>query len=444
MKKCARIATIPLLAALLAVTVAPGTGCAQQPPVSYGQDYRQQQSPSSFSQEELDQMLAPVALYPDSLLSQILMAATYPLEVVEAARWSRQNPQLQGSQAVSAADQFDWDPSVKSLTAFPQILSMMDGRLDWTRNLGDAFLDQQDQVMDTVQKLRRAAYDAGNLRTTDQLRVGFDGSAIGVDFADPQVVYVPYYDPTIVYGTWWWPAYPPVYWGPWRGYARAYLPGFYWGPAIQISVGFFFGAFDWHSHHVNIVNTPYYNNVFVRNRPGAPPPGAVTSWRHDPAHRMNVPYRSPAVRQQFSRVSQAPESRQQFRGYQPPSTAITNRPPAARETTAGRPQTPVAAPRPAAPAAAPPAAAEQRPSVFETIGQGSQARDYSARGRASYEQRAAPAGAPAARPPAAAPAPRAAAQGGTPAMRAPASAPAPRAAAQGGAPRPSGGASMRR
>src|SRR6185369_13968960 len=118
--------------------------------------------------EQLDQMLAPIALYPDSLLSQILMASTYPLEIVEATRWSKANPNLNGDDAVKAAEQNGWDPSVTSLVAFPQILTMMDERLSWTERLGDGFLAQQAQMMDTVQALRQKAYAAGNLKSTEQ------------------------------------------------------------------------------------------------------------------------------------------------------------------------------------------------------------------------------------------------------------------------------------
>ena len=177
----------------------------------------QQDAPTqsrTFTQQELDQMLAPIALYPDSLLSQILMASTYPLEVVEAARWSRANPNLKGDEAVRAVEQNTWDPSVKSLVAFPQILQMMDEKLGWTERLGDAFLSQQALVMDTVQNLRQKAYAAGNLKSTDQVRVEQQGQTIVIEPTRPEVIYVPYYDPLVVYGPWWWPAYPPVYWAP--------------------------------------------------------------------------------------------------------------------------------------------------------------------------------------------------------------------------------------
>ena len=248
----------------------------------------------------------------------------------------------------------------------------MDARLDWTRKLGDAFLAQQGQVMDTVQNLRRRAHDAGNLRTTEQIRVESDGPMIDVGYANPELIYVPYYDPFVVYGAWWWPAYPPVYWPLWPGYSFGYVPGFYWGPAIAVSVGFFFGAIDWRHHLVNVVGNDYYNTVLSRHRPDVPRSGGVTSWRHDPAHRQNVPYRSPAVRQQFGRGTPPPESRQQFRGYQPPPTAIgtgVSRPAPTREAVP--PPAPRQAPRPNI---------EQRPNAFETVPQGGQAREFSARG----------------------------------------------------------------
>ena len=164
-----------------------------------------------FTQQELDQMLAPLALYPDSLLSQILMASTYPLEIVEAARWVKAHPALQGDQAVKATDQYNWEPSVKSLVAFPNVLAMMDEKLDWTERLGDAFLSQQPEVMDTVQNLRQRASANGTLQSTDQVRIDQEEQNISITSPDPQVVYVPYYDPTVIYGSWWWPAYPPVY-----------------------------------------------------------------------------------------------------------------------------------------------------------------------------------------------------------------------------------------
>src|SRR4051812_40175510 len=194
---------------------------------------QQDTRPPAFTQQELDQMLAPVALYPDSLLSQILMAATYPRDVADAADWSRRNADLNGDRAVQAVERAGWDPSVKSLVAFPQILDMMAAKMDWTQDLGDAFLDQQAQVMDTVQYLRRQAYAAGNLRSSDQVRIEVRDASFAIDFVNPTLVYVPYYDPLVVYGRWWWPSHQPVYWAPWRGYSvRPGYAGYMWGTPI--------------------------------------------------------------------------------------------------------------------------------------------------------------------------------------------------------------------
>lgn len=261
-------------------------------------------------QPQLDQMLAPIALYPDALLSQILMAATYPLEVVEAARWSRSHPNLVGDDAVRAAERENWDPSVKSLLAFPQVLARMDENLQWTQALGDAFLDQEPQVMDTVQDLRRRAQAAGNLRSDERQRVVENGPIVVVQSVNPEIVYVPYYDPMVVYGPWWWPEYQPVYWRPFPGYyARpGFAASFFWGPSIRISAGFFFGAFDWPHRQVRVVqvnhNHYYYNNVTanrrmdVINRHRAP-----GIWQHDSDHRRGVAYRSAEVRERFAGAS---------------------------------------------------------------------------------------------------------------------------------------------
>jgi len=491
MKARARLALVPLLAILFAANVASAQDYGQPPPPAYGQGYEQAPAARAFSQEELEQMLAPIALYPDSLLSQILMASTYPLEVVEAARWSRANPGLQGDQAVAGAEQFDWDPSVKSLTAFPQILSVMDQRLDWTQRLGDAFLAQQAQMMDTVQYLRRKAYDAGNLRTTEQIQVQPAAQAIDIRFANPEVVYVPYYDPMVVYGSWWWPSYPPVYWAPWPGYAVSYQPGLYWGPAIGVSFGFFFGAVDWHSRHVDVIHNDYYDRRFARHRSEGHVREAITPWRHEPAHRRNVPYRSPEVRQHFGPENRPAEIRERHREYQVPPSSIgvpMNRqiphretaPPRApqpeqrvfpnretaprrtpqpeqrvfpnRETAPRRtpqpaqralpnretapphaPQpAPRAVPKPNAPARLAPWPAnrpppEHRPGASESVPRGHQTREFSPHGRASQEH-IAPRRAPAAGAPASAPAARPPAI--APAARPPAArAPAPRTAA---------------
>ena len=206
-------------------------------------------------------MLTPIALYPDALLSQVLMAATYPRDVDEAAQWSRRNGDLNGDRAVRAVERYDWDPSVKSLVAFPQILDMMSEKMDWTQDVGDAFLDQQAQVMDTVQYLRRQAYAEGNLRSSDQLRVEAREGSFTIDFMSADYACLPYYDPLVVYGRWWWPA-RPVYWAPWHGYyARPGYAGYVWGPPVAVGRGFFYSRPDWHARRIEIVNV---NNYYYR------------------------------------------------------------------------------------------------------------------------------------------------------------------------------------
>ena len=292
MKKILNSMVVQSLALLLAASV------------SLGQAFAQERV--AFRQAELDQMLAPIALYPDALLSQVLMASTYPLEVAQAARWSRANPGLKGQDAVRAVEHRDWDPSVKSLAAFPQVLAMMDEKLYWTERLGEAFLAQQADVMDSVQALRRRAEAAGNLRSSEQMRVAREGEVIYIRQPAPEIVYVPYYNPVVVYGPWWWPAYPPVFWGPPAYYVvPAYGPAFFWGPAIVISTGFFFGHCDWRNRHVTVVQN-HVTNVVVRRPTTAfhHETGIVTNvrpvaWQHNPDHRRGIPYRVEAVRQQF-------------------------------------------------------------------------------------------------------------------------------------------------
>ena len=189
-------------------------------------------SGETFKQEQLDQMLAPIALYPDALLSQVLMASTYPLEIVEAARWLDQNKGLTGDALFSALKNQPWDESVKSLCAFPEVLDRMNKDIAWTQKLGDAFLGQPEQVMDTVQSLRKRADAAGNLKSNEQQTVTVDNNYITVEPANPQVIYVPTYQPTVVYGVWPYPAYPPYYPPYWVAPGAAFINGVFWGVGI--------------------------------------------------------------------------------------------------------------------------------------------------------------------------------------------------------------------
>lgn len=367
------------------------------------------QSSRIFNQEELDQMLAPIALYPDPLLSQILMASTYPIEVGEAARWSKANPNLKGDEAVKAVEKKNWDPSVQSLVAFPQILTMMDEKLDWTERLGDAFLGQQAQVMDTIQYLRKRAQEAGNLNSNPQMTVVPQGDVIAIEPANPQLFYVPYYDPAVVYGSWWWPAYPPVYWAPWPDY---YFTNYFaWGAGIIIGTQFFFGAFDWPHRHVNVT---HFDRMRAHRRPSAgAPPAPLDAWRHDTQHRLGVPYREQILRRQTAPGNVLPESRRGFRGHEPapaevrvmPQAATPQPAPPQPRATVQEVRPSVASPSVVSPGVAPPPRQFQpsviqaqpaapdaisrppsgRPHVFEGVGQGPEVRDFSRRGRASSQ-----------------------------------------------------------
>jgi hypothetical protein len=269
----------------------------------------------TFSQAELDEMLAPIALYPDSLLSQVLMASTYPLEVVQADRWRRGNNNLAGDALAGELEKQPWDPSVKSLVNTPDVLAMMSDKLDWTVRLGDAFIGQQQQVMDTVQDLRRRAQEAGTLKTTPEQRVTTLVQAepvvereIVIERSDPDVVYVPVYDPYVSYGTWWHPYHRPFFWCPptyprnWSGiwFGLSYHCGPAWGYA--------WGRPDWHHRHftVDVHRHERFNHTINRTVAGqqiAKRSDAFRvdsgTWVHDPAHRRGVWYRDTNVAQRF-------------------------------------------------------------------------------------------------------------------------------------------------
>ena len=235
-----------------------------------------------FSQAELDSMLAPIALYPDSMLSQLLIAATYPRDVSEAAAWSRSRQGLAGEQAVRAAENEPWDPSVKSLVAFPQVLAMMDEHMEWTERLGDAFMSNPAQVSDTIQALRGRADQAGTLRSGEEVIVRRDYDNYVIEPAAPDVVYVPYYDPRVAYGGWWWPDYPPVYWNPWPGYGYSVgYSGFAWGYGISVGPRFWYSGFDWPRRYIRFhTHRPWYYRGHSRWHDHR--------WYSDRDHRRNV------------------------------------------------------------------------------------------------------------------------------------------------------------
>jgi len=290
-----------LVLALAAPTgvIAQNTGQIIETPLSY-----------TFTQQELDQMLAPIALYPDELLSQILMASTYPLEVVEADRWLKKNSNLAGDRLDEALKEQPWDVSVKSLCYYPRILSTMSENLTQTSSLGEAFLSQEDQVMDTVQRFREKARAQGNLRSTEQQTVVVEDPDIIIQPANPEIVYIPSYDPCWVYGPWWYPSCSPS----WFWYPGLWVAGaFFFGPPIFIGYRGSWCGFHWRRHQVFVnVNRTL---SFHRANPSRMH-GGTEVWRHDPVHRRGVTYRNEATRQQYGQVGRpGADARRNYRGF---------------------------------------------------------------------------------------------------------------------------------
>jgi len=284
---------------------------------------------SAITQETLDSLLAPIALYPDALLAQVLMAATYPIDVIEAARWQQKNPDLSGQALQDALDSFDWDPSVKSLMTVPQVLQYMNDSPRWMQDLGRAVIEDQPRVMASVQALRQKAYAARTLTSNDKQTVRVDTDPahnvryITIAPASPQVVYVPVYDPYVVYGTWWWPS-RPFYWGPPPG--AVFSIGYFWWPHYYPSVALW-GAFHWGIGSITI-NVPAYYRTHFRAPPAM---GPNYAWRRSPstgAHYYRPPprqsYTGHSPRQQPSYTS----PRQSQPSYAPPER--NQRPPSHR------------------------------------------------------------------------------------------------------------------
>ncbi|HMA09414.1 MAG TPA: DUF3300 domain-containing protein, partial [Ramlibacter sp.] len=258
------------------------------------------------TQQELDQLLAPIALYPDNLIAQILMAATYPLEVVEAARWAEANKSLKDKALEDALQQQPWDPAVKAIIAVPQVLKQMNDNLSWMQKLGDAFLGDQAAVLATVQALRGKAQAAGNLKSTPEQNVKTEtqgGNTVYIiEPAKPEVVYVPTYNPATIYGGWPYPAYPPYY---------MYPPTYPYGAGLAFATGVVVGAAiwgncNWGGNNVN-VNVNNYNRVNHTNVNSG-------NWNHNSEHRKGVSYGNSKAANQFGRGSQGAQSRDQFRG----------------------------------------------------------------------------------------------------------------------------------
>jgi hypothetical protein len=277
----------------------------QQQPAPQGQAPAANQ-PATLGPDQLDSLVAPVALYPDPLLSQVLVAATYPLEVVEADRWYKENSKLKGKNLTDAAAKQTWDASVQALVVFPAVLKQLDDSIDWTTDLGNAFLAQQPDVMAAVQRLRTKAQQGGKLQSTAQQKVTTvnkeNVTYVEIEPANPQVIYVPTYDPVVVWGA------PPVYYP----YPAIVYPPVSTGAivataAISFGVGMAIGAlwsgggWGWHcgwSNHTvvvnnNFINNNHFNHVNVSNN---------NVWQHNSVHRQGVPYANRNVANRYNNV----------------------------------------------------------------------------------------------------------------------------------------------
>jgi hypothetical protein len=291
---------------------------AQTPPADAGQADAPKKSP-----EQLDSLVAPIALYPDPLLAQILAASTYPLEVVQANRWLKENSKLTGEKLTQAAAKQPWDPSVQALVAFPSVLKQMDEAVQWTTDMGNAFLDQQPDVMDAVQRMRKKAYDAKKLTSSKEQKVEVKQvetkTVIEVIPSDPQVVYVPSYNPTVVYG-------PPPPVAPYPPYPYGAVAA---TAAISFGVGVAMGAVwggccggggygwgcSWGNNNVTInnnFNNRYgYSNTNINGGNRTNIGNGNSSWSHNASHRRSVPYGNGSTAQRFGGTARDSSGRTQ-------------------------------------------------------------------------------------------------------------------------------------
>jgi hypothetical protein len=339
------LSIVSVLAALLLIVVGPVVAQQSTQPA-------EDAGPPPLKREELEQLLAPIALYPDSLLSQMLMASTYPLEIVQAERWAKQHKDLKDAALTAELEKQPWDPSVRSLVNFPEVLAMMSEKLDLTMKLGDAFIAQQADVMRTIQNLRAKAQAEGNLKSNEQQKVVVEPppapgeqttviveqaappptQIIKIEPAQPEVIYVPSYSPTYVYGGWPYPSYPPAPYYP-PGYVASNMISFGVGVACGAAWGYAWGNCNWGGNDVDIDidrNTNINNNIdrskykaefesrqtnLQRGEGGRAGAQGKGSWSHNPQHRQGVPYRDNKTAQQFGGTTQSRQAAQARQSY---------------------------------------------------------------------------------------------------------------------------------
>src|SRR6266536_2305437 len=287
-----------VMAILCVALLSPGNSVVAQTPQAQSQvmtTTTTEEAPK-IPNDQLDSLIAPIALYPDPLLSQTLVASTYPLEVVQLQQWLEKNPNLKGTALANAVEKQNWDPSIQATAALPAVVKQLGDNIAWTSDLGNAFLAQESDVMDAVQRMRAKAESAGNLKTSQQQKVEtqqVEGkNVVVIEQASPDVVYVPSYNPTVVYGPPVYP-YPPIYYPPVGAYAAGAAISFGVGVAVGAAWGGHWGGWGyncgWGHNDINVnVNNKYvnnYNRTNVNNR--------ITnnsSWQHNPQHRGGAPY----------------------------------------------------------------------------------------------------------------------------------------------------------
>jgi hypothetical protein len=300
------------LVLVLAIPVGVSAQTSTNPPSPTGASPASQPQPAAelLKPEQLEALVAPIALYPDELLAHVLAASTYPLEVVQADRWLKANKSLKGDALKAAVDKQSWDDSVKALASTADVVSMMSDKIDWTKGLGDAVLAQQADVMDAIQRLRTKAYDNKKLVTTKQQKVSVQTQesrqVVVIEPADPNMMYVPYYDPAAVYGAWPYSDYPPYYFG-YPSYigAGVIAAGLAFGTAWAIGRwgNYWGGGFNWGNRNLYVNHYNRINNI-------------GNNWQHNPAHRQGVRYSNANVQQRFgnNNLKAGAANRMDYRG----------------------------------------------------------------------------------------------------------------------------------
>src|ERR1700732_1431431 len=305
--------TLIALALVMATPVAVSAQTADNPPAPSSPAQPASQPPPSaelLKPEQLEAMVAPIALYPDELLANVLAASTYPLEVVQADRWLKERNNLKGDALKTEVEKQSWDDSIKALASTADVLTMMSDKLEWTKNLGDAVLGQQPDVMDAIQRLRTKAYDNKKLVPPKQQKVSVQTQeskqVIVIESADPDTMYVPYYDPATVYGSWPYTDYPPYYFG-YPSYIGAGVIAaglaFGTGWAIGRWGNYWGGGCNWGNRNLYVNHYNRINNI-------------GNNWQHNPAHRQGVRYNNANVQQRFgnNNMKAGAADRMDFRG----------------------------------------------------------------------------------------------------------------------------------